>query len=271
MALLDKLERRFGKYAIHNLSLWIIGGQAIMYVLVLMEFPIANILYFPELVLQGEVWRVLTFILQPDGIKLGDGNRAELDGSVIWVLIGWYLFRLFGGALEKEWGEFRFNCFMLIGLICTIIAGLLVVNLLSPEERPDYLVSNIYLLASVFIAFAILFPNFELLLFFVLPVKVKWLAMILVATWVLLTPGQSYPLVIAALVNVAIFFGPMFIHGAKTRQRRQKYHAERKAEKAEAFHTCVVCGKTDNDDPDMEFAYEGGKGYCKDHWDKMEG
>lgn len=271
MTFLDKLERRFGRYAINNLSLWIIGGQAVVFVLALMKFPVANILYFPQLVLEGEVWRAFTFILQPDGIALGELGEPILTTSPLWILIGWYLFRLFGGALEREWGEFRFNLFILIGVVCTVIAGLFNVTLFPPEYRPEYLVGNFYLMTSVFIAFAILFPNFELHVFFVLPVKVKWLALIFVMGWALSARGlPHWTLILAALVNIGIFFGPALMRGAQARQRRQQFDAERKAEQEEAFHKCVVCGKTDNDDPDMEFAYKDGQGYCKDHWAEMD-
>jgi len=259
MTLLDKLEKRFGRYAIPNLSLWIVVGQLLFLGLSLTNFPIESILYLPHKVAQGEVWRLFTFILQPPPFQS------------IFLIFYFYLFWLFGSTLEKEWGEFRFNVFMLIGVLCSILVGLLWLVLPS-DMMQNFPVTNIFLMSSVTFAFAILYPNFELLVFFVLPVKIKWIALFTLILWVLMAGGniQIWTLILAALANVAIFFARSFLQGAKARQRRQKFEAERKKEESAAFHTCVVCGKTDNDDPDMEFAYKDGKGYCKDHWDEMD-
>lgn len=262
MTFLDKLEKRFGKLAIENLSLWLVVGQIAVFGLSIFQFPVESILFAPDMVAQGQVWRVFTFLLQPPATAI----------SPLFLIFYWYLFWMFGSTLEKHWGEFRFNVFILIGLLCTIVAGFVNWLILPADLQPLYVVTNTYLMTSVTFAFAILFPNFELLVFFVLPVKIKWLALFALALWVFTAGGNLllWLLILAALVNVAIFFGPAFVRGAKAKQRRDKYHSERKAEQSTAFHTCVVCGKTDNDDPDMEFAYKDGKGYCRDHWDQMD-
>ncbi|GHC11810.1 hypothetical protein [Cerasicoccus arenae] len=262
MTWLDKLEKRFGRFAIHNLTFWIMVGQITVYGLGLFTtFPVDNLMFYPDDVLGGQVWRVFTFILEPPLVAM----------SPIFLVFYWYLFYIFGSALEHQWGEFRFNLFFLIGLACTVIAGLINWVILPGLIRPSHMVTNMYVMTSITFAFAILFPNFELLLYFVLPVKIKWLALITFALWVITAQGiVDWTLIFAALGNIVIFFGRSFMQGAKVKQRRVSHEKQQKAIAEEAFHRCVICNKTDLDDPDLEFSYLAGDGYCQDHWEEME-
>jgi len=259
----DKLERRWGKYAIANLTFWIMVCQIAVWGFGLFtNFPVESLALVPEDVLRGQIWRLFTFLFIP-----------PIQEISFWLIFIWYLFYFFGSTLEKEWGEFRYNLFIFVGLAATVVASM-VTLLIVPEGFWGQVggVPNSYLLTSVTLAFAILFPNFELLLFFILPVKIKWIAWFTLAMWAL-SAGPSplaWLLIFAALLNIGVFFGGNFIRSRQASQRRQKFERERKAEQGGAFHTCVICGKTDVDDPDMEFAYKDGQGYCRDHWDKMD-
>ncbi len=154
--LLNKLERKFGKFAIPNLMTIIIFGMALVYLINFFTNPeyafnLSSLIYFDkELILHGQVWRVLTFIFEPP------------DSSPLWIIFALYLYWVIGSALEQNWGSFRFNVYYLVGMIGTIISGLIT----------GY-ATNTYLNLSLFLAFAMLYPNFQLMLFFIIPVKIK--------------------------------------------------------------------------------------------------
>jgi membrane associated rhomboid family serine protease len=127
-----------------------------------------------------------------------------------WMVLWLLLLYQFARALEQEWGDFRFCLFYVIGAIATIVTALTV-------NRP---LSNVPLNTTLFLAFATLFPNFELLLFFILPVKVKYLAAL---TWFwmaaafLMGSSASRASIVASLANYGIFFGPQIWESAKLR------------------------------------------------------
>ena len=115
-------------------------------------------------VLEGEVWRLVTFLLVPP------------SASVLFLLIALYMFYLFGSSLEQIWGEVRYNAFLMLGAVLTIAAAGVV------HDQP---VTGAFLGGSVFLAFATYNPNFEILLAFILPVKIKYLAYLAAAGYVM--------------------------------------------------------------------------------------
>ncbi len=253
MIWLDKLEKHFGRLAVPNLTFWIIMGQVLFYGLGLFtSFPVEVLTLRPAEVLNGQVWRLVTFIFVPDTRVIS-----------VWMIFKWYMLYLYGSALEGYWGEFRFNLFVWIGVVatgCMAILGLFVAGY-------NFEVPNTILLASLLLAFAALNPEFEILLFF-FPVKMKWVGWFTWAMFALTLLTGPIPLkliVVSAVVNLVLFFGKDVFGSFKARQRRKSYEKKRAAEEAEPFHTCAVCGLTDKDDPDMDFVYEDGKGYCSKH------
>lgn len=248
------MERRFGRLAVPNLIFWVVIGQVFFYGLGLFTtFPVEALTLNPHEILKGQVWRLATFLFVP-----------EIRHVSVWVIFAWFLLFLYGRALEAEWGEFRFSFFVLIGTVATALAAMLG-YFIQPfgGELPNW-----YLLTAIFLAFAARNPNFELMLFFVLPVKVKWLAWLTLAMFALnfiLGPIQIKLLIAAACVNLVLFFGKDVITGAQSKQRRKAYEKKREAEAEEPFHTCTICGLTDRDDPDMDFIYADGEGFCRDH------
>lgn len=251
MNLLDKLERKFRGFAIPNITVYLIMGQALFYVLSMTgRLDLGRVVLVPALVLMGEWWRLITFLFLPP------------VANPIFAACAWYLFYLMGGALEGHWGTFRYNLFLLIGYIVTVAVSFLF---------PLYPATNIFIGGSVFLAFAFLFPDFEVLIFFILPVKMKWLALL---TWItygyqlFVGSWSTRLLVLASISNFLLFFGKDILWRMKTGNRRMVTKAKELSGKKEAFHRCAACGVTDLTDPRMEFRYCsdcGGLGYCKEH------
>jgi len=264
MKVLDKLEKKFGRYAIPQLIIYIVGINALVYILRygMPQSDAASKLWLhPHLVLQGEVWRLVTWIFVPPST------------SLIWIFFVLYFLYMVGIGLEREWGSFRFNVYYLTGMAATVLAAFIV----------GKGATAIYLNLSLFLAFAHIYPDFEILLFFLLPVKVKYLAWVNWAFIVVTVLTAPLPGKAAALVSVAnyfLFFGADIINSARNRgstlQRRRSFTA--KVEKGSSgkgtMHRCAVCGLTENDDPGMDFRYcstcEGHYEYCMKHLKEHE-
>jgi hypothetical protein len=254
MNFLNKLERRFGKFAIKNLMLYIVIANAIVYVFASADPSIVFKFYLiPSFVMKGEVWRLITFVMIPP------------PTSIIFIFFVLYFYYMIGVTLEHEWGSFKFNLYYFIGMIGTIIA-----SFVTGEIMFGY-----YINLSLFFAFARLFPDFELLIFFVLPVKIKYLSWISWAFIVIRIVFDPFPGKIAAIVaviNFFIFFGKEIVvnrkQTTKSYYRKREYTAKIKPKK-DHFHKCEVCGRTEEDDSNLEFRYcskcDGFHEYCSDH------
>jgi hypothetical protein len=251
MNLLDKLERKFRRFAVSNVTIYLILGQAMFFILHLSgRFILERAVLIPELVLAGEWWRLITFLFIPPLT------------NPLFAFFAWYLFYLMGGSLEGHWGAFRYNVFLLTGYIVTVAVSFLF---------PFNAASNIFIGGSVFLAFAALFPEFQIYIFFILPVKMKWLALL---TWI----GYAYQLIVgswptrllvlASISNFLLFFGRDILWRMKTGNRHMVTKVREVSRKKETFHRCTICGITDQSHPGMEFRYCpecNGLGYCKDH------
>ena len=252
MALLDKLDKKFANWGIPNLTLHIVIGQGIVFFLSLGEPSFLRYIpLLPALVLRGEVWRLITFLFMPS------------TTNPIFIVFALYIFYLMGTALEHYWGTFRYNIFLLIAYIAT-----LTVSFITPYN----VASNTFIGGSVFLAFAILNPDFELALFFILPIKIKWLALL---TWgyyafrMIFGGWNERLLVLASVANLAIFFGKDMFTMMRSYRWRMERRAEEFAKQHQPIHQCTACGITDKDDPTVEFRYctkcEGTLCYCQDH------
>jgi len=252
--LLNKLERRFGRYAVPRLTMLLVVGQAFCFAAELIKPGfLAQMTLDPAKIMQGEVWRLTTFLFIPPNLH------------PVWIFFALYIFSLMGGTLEHEWGEFRYSLYYLIGYLATLAIGFFITKGAT---------NNTYLMMSVFLAFAHLHPNFELYVFFILPVKVKWLALF---TWIgygftFLSDGwHGKALVLAAGLNYFAFFGVDIVRRTKTAQRRMKHESQALKDRSspEPFHRCAACGLTDQDDRHMDFRVcldcTDGKEYCQAH------
>ncbi len=252
MKLLDRLERKFGRWAIPNITMVLIAGQVLVYVLAWMPQQRGlDLAMIPNRVLQGEVWRIFSFVFTPPPM------------NPLFAFFFWYLFYLMGTALEHTWGTFRYNCFLLIGWVATVAVSFLV---------PEQPASVIFLQGSVFLAFAWLYPDFELALFFVLPVKIKWLALL---TWLyygyVLLRGNllTQVLIVASIANFLVFFGPDIWLRMKAGRRKMVHQAGQIKSKNQPRHRCRTCGITELSHPNEDFRYcskcEGTQCYCSAH------
>jgi len=252
MTWLARLERRFGRHALPNVTLYLVVGQALFYVIGLgRPTVVEKMLLVPARVLEGEVWRLATFLFIPP------------SDNPLFAFFALYLLYLMGTALEMHWGAFRYNVYLLIAVGLTVASAWLV------PETPG---TNLYISTSVFLAFAFLYPDFELLLFFILPVKVRWLAAV---TWILLVLAfldgdwarRFY--IQASVANFFLFFGREILQRAKMRGRSHLRRAVSRPDPDRALHRCAVCGITDRTHPTMDFRYcpacTGGRGYCTEH------
>jgi len=260
MSLLHKLERLLGRFAIQNLSLYLVIGQVLFWGLALMAgFDVERLLLKPGAVMSGEPWRLVTFLLAPPSLDV-----SAL--AVVGTAFGWYLFYMMGSALEEYWGAFRYNAF--IGLGWFLTAGLAFIT-------PDYYATNLFLAGSVFLAFAYLNPDFVLMIFFVIPLKIKWIAMF---QWILYGVGISLGSwstrlgILAATGNFLIFFAGDIRDRIRMSRRRMDHQAAvfaASAPEAEPRHRCRICGKTDRSHPQLDFRYcskcAGNQCYCPDH------
>lgn len=253
MRLLNKLERKFGKYAIKGLMIYIVALNLVVY---LMSFIDPTLSYInkldliPQLVLKGEIWRLITFIFIPPTF------------SMIWILFTLYFYYMIGSGLEREWRSFKFNIYYFLGIIGTIIGAFI----------SGFGITGFYLNLSLFLAFAYIYPNFQILLFFILPVKMKYLAWldVLFLGWSFFTGSIDMKLaIVAALLNFLIFFGKdIFIY---LKNNRKSYFSKKSYKqnfsKKDYFHKCTTCGLTDRDNRELEFRYclTCEKCFCTEH------
>jgi hypothetical protein len=252
MRLLDKLERRFSRWAIPNVTMILVAGQVVAYALMWTRPQHELDLYLiANRVLQGEVWRLLSFLFTPP------------DTNPLFAFFFWSFFYLMGTVLENTWGTLRYNIYLLIGWAGTIAASFL---------APDMPASFFYLETSVFLAFAWLYPDFVIRMFFIIPVKAKWVAAI---TWIyylyvfLVGPLLSQLLIAASIANFILFFGGDLWRRARHGRRHMAEQAERIRMRHQARHRCRVCGITEKSHPDEDFRYcskcEGNQCYCSAH------
>jgi hypothetical protein len=252
MSWIHRLERRLEPYAITNLTLFIVIGQTFLLLTSLLEqIDIRLCMLVPSLVLAGEWWRLLTFVFIPP------------PAGPLFVAFALYLLYLYGTALERYWGALRYNLFLLTGYALT--TGL-------AFFAPYSAATNVFIGGAIFLAFAWLNPNFEILVFFVLPVKIKWLALIawLGYAYEFVAGGPSSKLaVLAAVGNFLLFFGHDLWLAVRHSGRRLQRESARRAEHSapgEARHTCTVCGRTDLTHPELDFRYSADdRCYCTDH------
>ena len=245
MGILLLLEKHLRWLAIPNLTRLLIFGQIIAYVLVQSEPRLVEqIVLVPELVVQGQAWRLLTFVFQPPGATL------------FFAALAWYFFYLLGSSLEEYWGDARYTLFLAIGWAATVGFALL-----SPLLLPDVLIgpiSNAFLAGTVFLAFAHLNPDFQILLFFIVPVKIKWMAWATWAWYLYAFVAGSWPArfaIAASVCNYLLFFSRDIGITIRSGHRRMDRSARRFSESRRPVHRCLVCGATEQTNPDFEFRY----------------
>ncbi|MCR5603644.1 MAG: hypothetical protein K6G27_08085 [Lachnospiraceae bacterium] len=273
---LNKLERRFGRYAISNLAKYIIGGYilgyAIMIVGMMTKSNLLGIISLdPYKILHFQIWRLVTWIIVPP---------QSID---IFTIIMLMLYYSLSSSLERTWGAFRFNLYIFSGMLFTVIGAFILYVICyfggAQMENIGYIISlafsTYYVNMSIFLAFAAEYPDMQLLFMFIIPIKIKWLAIadVILLVYTMLTNGISVAIaIIASLLNFIIFFlgtrnyrrvSPSEIH------RRQTFKHEVRRTNTVTKHKCAICGRTEKDGDNLEFRFcskcNGNYEYCQDH------
>lgn len=278
---MSQFEKKFGKYAIRNLSVVLVCCYAIGYVIEFM-IPWAAIYLSldPYAILHGQIWRLVTWILIPPS-----------EPNLFLTLLMLYFYCSIGTTLERTWGTYRYNVYIFGGMLFTIIGSFLMMGcayLFMQEEifssggaeaffrAGSLYVSTFYINMSIFLAFAATFPDVSVLLMFIIPIKVKWLGIIyaiMLAFSFLQGDFFSKFVIISSLFNFIVFFFTsrnMMHLNPKQIHRRQEFKRDiRRNTSGITKHKCAICGRTEVDSPEMQFRFcskcDGNYEYCEEH------
>jgi membrane associated rhomboid family serine protease len=246
------LERHLGRFAIPHLVRALVALQVAVFLLEQVQPSfVASLVLDPASILRGEVWRTFTFLFVPPTF------------SWIWLLLVLPFLWMMGDMLEGEWGAFRLNLYYLVGVLGVNIAAFVF-------GQPVFLGGLFH--TSMFLAFATLFPDFVIRIYFILPVPAKILGWITAGglIWQMTASDWVNRAAIGSmLLNYLLFFGPAFVRGrvdsAKTHARRARFDSA-KLPAGTAFHTCHTCGATEVTQPHRTFRVASdGNEYCDEH------
>ena len=281
MKWLDKLERKYGKYTIPNLMYYVIMLYIVGFVIniVAPELYTEYLALDAQAILHGQIWRIFTFIIQPP------------NSSYFFILFALYLYYMIGKTLEYMWGAFRFNLYFFSGMLLHVIACLLIYLIFGM----NFQMGSFYLNMSLFFVYVALFPDAEFLLFFIIPIKAKWLGIIegayfaitiaagfivpvgstlwfsLLQVGIMALPANSISALLS-LLNFIIFFLGSNRNRFSPKQARRRTIYQKKvhvASQNNTHHRCAICGRTEKDDENLEFRFcskcKGNYEYCQDH------
>ncbi len=293
---MSDLERRFGRYAVRDLSLKLVILYVVGYVLEMAAPSVFTWLTLdPWAVIHGQVWRLVSWLLIP-----------PMTDNVFFVLIMLFFYYSIGTSLERVWGRWKYNVFIFRGILLTIVSAFVWMGvtflLLGGAGMAAYgtgvagymraysgAFSTYYINMSIFLAYALTFPEAQVLLMFIIPVKVKYLGVLDAAFLIyemIRYAGPSRFVIAASLLNVVILWlysggwmrvSPQQIHRRNSFRRAVDRGAASVGSGGRSYtggdaipmHKCAVCGRTSLLFPDLEFRYcsrcEGGVEYCSDH------
>lgn len=171
MKIINKLERKFGRFGIPHLTNYILVCYVIGYLLSMTKTSLISYLYLePGLILQGQIWRLITWVLVPPGMS-----------NILFVLIMLMFYYSLGTTLERTWGTFRYTLYIFSGLLFTVIGAFLLYFIEGGYVLFAGMFSTYYISMSILLAFAVSYPDMRVLLYFVIPIKMKWMAFVYVA------------------------------------------------------------------------------------------
>lgn len=273
---LDRFCYNHPRFGLPNLMRYIVFGNAAVFLLDLFSKGTFSqiIAFYPGLILKGQVWRLVTFVFVP------------MDLGSIWFIFSTMLYFFLGSTLERQWGTARFSLFYFLGVALNILVGFVLYFALG---QPYYIqTANMYYVnMSMFFAFATLYPDTQFLIYFIIPVKVKWLAWLDAALFAFEigfylfggTPVLAL-MPVVGIFNYLVFFwddlmGLLHRGGERAAHRVNPQtinfkKAQKEVQNRKGYlHKCAVCGLTDADDPNMEFRYcskcNGYYCYCMNH------
>ena len=285
MNFIDRLEKRYPNFGVSNLMIYVIAISGLG-MLISMVNPYIYYQYlsldFYQIFHHGQVWRLITFLLCPSAGGSG-------SSGLFWFVIMAWVYYSIGSNLERIWGRFRFTLFYLSGIVMILVvtlAAYLIMGIVYPAQEVGIWlgmqVTLEYVTESLFLAFALVFPDVQFLLFFIIPVKAKWLSIFYFALdayqiiqGIMMKSYYPVALIVVSLINIFIFFfiakgrPGMAAHARQTKRKaefKQKMHESR--EKG-PIHRCAICGRTELDAPELDFRYcskcDGRYEYCSEH------
>jgi membrane associated rhomboid family serine protease len=237
---LNNLERRWGRYAFDNLTLVLVTAQAAALVLSLARPGFAQLLVLdPYYVRMGQYWRLISYLFLPASF------------SPMWALFALYWLYTMGTALEGQWGAFKYQLYWFVGTLLTALGAFVF----------DVPATNTYLLMSLFLAFATLWPTYEIRIFFILPVQVRWLALLdalLLCMQIGGAEGYAKLIPVLAVGNYFLFFGTHLVAllrgtAFQASRKREQRTFSREVTPPPQARVCAACGITSAQDPDMDF------------------
>jgi len=267
--IIDRFCQKHRNFGIPKLMLYIVIVSAVVFLVGSSEMT-GFLLFWPPDILQGQVWRLFTWIFIP------------INNNPFFALLMLYFYYFIGTTLEREWGTAKFTIYYISGIILNIIYGFIMVYVF----RLPVILSAGFINLSMFFAFAVLFPDYTVRLFLIIPIKVKWLAIVNAGFFVfsMISDILSGHLAMAflpliALLNFIIYCGDdllSYIRPYKFSMSKQTINFKKAAKRAKRDiadkpyrHICAVCGKTDTEYPDMEFRYcsrcNGYHCFCSEH------
>ena len=281
MNFMDKLQKKFGKYAVYDLQKYLILAYSVGLVLSFLSVDVSTILGFSmEHILQGQIWRLVTWVCCAEG------------GSIISLLFIYCVYSMSRG-FEQMVGTFRMNVYLVGGMILNLLGGIFVYVL--TDVLLGYGISvkltNYDVMFSLFMAYALCMPEATVYLYFILPIKMKWMFFIYIAGVVyqlyvyfsmgggdvlagLLFVAVNCSQILLSLLNLFIFFRMCKLRVTRKQKKtqtefRRQMAATPRQGSGISRHKCAICGRTENDDPDLTFRYcskcTGNKEYCQDH------
>lgn len=261
--LIEKFSYKHPNLGVPNLMKYVAIANIVFWLIGIINPVLANYLVFsPAHILRGQIWRLISFAFIP-------------PGSGILTFIAVYFYYWIGSTLERYWGTPQFNIYYFSGLLLTVLYGFIIYFI--TDINIGVTAEFVYL--SMFFSFAAMFPDMQVLLFFVIPIKMKWLALVDAAFFVLSVVNNPFPinlLPIVAILNFFIFCGgellaklPRKPSANTVNFRRESQRIRREQAQRLYNHKCAVCGRTDTEYPELEFRYcsrcAGYHCFCRDH------
>jgi hypothetical protein len=260
---IERFCYRHPNFGIPNLIKYITIANVIFWLIGAVNPTLLSYLSFnPALILRGQIWRIVTFALYP-------------PSTGILAFIAFYFYYMIGSTLERYWGTAQFNIYFFTGIILTVLYGFIMYFVF----RINFNLTAEYIYLSMFFSFAVLFPNMQVLLFYFIPIKIKYLAYLDAALFIYSVFTTSFPanlLPVVAVLNFLIFCGGDLFPNLFNRPsrstvnfRRESARIKREQQSNLYTHKCAVCGRTDADYPELEFRYcskcAGYHCFCQDH------
>lgn len=260
---IEEFCRKHPGFGIPNLMRYIVIANAVFWVMGAINPVLMNYMLFnPALILRGQIWRLISFVFIP-------------PSTGVLAFIAFYFYYWIGSTLEQQWGTGQFTIYFFTGVILTILYGFLIYFITGRSVS----LSSTYIFLSMFFSFAALFPDMQVLFMFIIPVKMKYLALVDAGFFllsVITTPFPENLLPVVAVLNFLIFCGGELKNLLPRRQSRSTINFKRESARIRReesrklyTHKCAVCGRTDADYPNLEFRYcsrcAGYHCFCADH------